>query len=74
MAQAAARMLARQQLDEGGEFHRVDLLALVELPDQWAQLVAEFDDAADEVLDLVSGLRQCARFQDPCLLYTSRCV
>src|SRR3546814_7857948 len=38
---------------------------LVELPDQRPQPVAEFDDAADEILDLHTSLRQHLRGHDP---------
>src|SRR5690606_2419519 len=50
---------------EGGEVVGIDLRAAVELPDQRAEPVTEFRDAADEVLDLRAGLRQHFRGHDP---------
>src|SRR3546814_16758063 len=57
--------LFRSQPEEGGEVVRFDLRAAVELPDQRPQPVAEFDDAADEILDLHTSLRQHLRGHDP---------
>src|SRR3546814_20353216 len=57
--------LLRQQPEEGGEVVRFDLRAAVELPEQRPQPVAEFDDAADELLDRHTRLRQHLRCHDP---------
>src|SRR3546814_19969656 len=61
----ASAGLLRQQPEEGGEVVRFDLRAAVELPDQRPQPVAELDDAADEILDLHTSLRQPLRGHDP---------